>query len=176
MYQCDTGQFNCHNKYYGRRLDANSVKETLQHFLQNGCKLRVDLIDPIIEQLQSLSKTLSTLVTFRFYSSSLLIMYDGADWRKAATNPLPPQQMIDDSDDDASLDGDSSNSTVNPSKVDNENGTACGRPLVRMIDFAHATHHGFRGDRIEHDGPDHGYLFGLENLIKMFRQLKEEQS
>lgn len=42
-----------------------------------------------------------------------------------------------------------------------------------MIDFAHVTHEGFRGDKIVHDGPDHGYLFGLENLIQMFEDILE---
>jgi len=39
---------------------------------------------------------------------------------------------------------------------------------VRMIDFAHATHHGFLQDKTAHVGPDHGYLFGLKNLIHLF--------
>lgn len=41
-----------------------------------------------------------------------------------------------------------------------------------MIDFAHATHQGFLQDKTTHVGPDHGYIFGLQNLIHMFEELK----
>lgn len=37
---------------------------------------------------------------------------------------------------------------------------------VRMIDFAHATYKDSR-----YEGPDHGYIFGLENLIKIFQSI-----
>lgn len=45
---------------------------------------------------------------------------------------------------------------------------------VRMIDFAHTTHEGFRGDKIVHKGPDMGYILGLDNTIRMFQEIQEE--
>lgn len=44
---------------------------------------------------------------------------------------------------------------------------------VRMIDFAHSTFKGFRDDPTVHDGPDRGYVFGLESLINIMEQLRE---
>ena len=45
---------------------------------------------------------------------------------------------------------------------------------VRMIDFAHSTFKGFRDDQTVHDGPDRGYVFGLESLIKVLEAIREE--
>lgn len=45
---------------------------------------------------------------------------------------------------------------------------------VRMIDFAHSTFKGFRDDPTVHDGPDMGYVFGLESLINIMEQMREE--
>lgn len=42
---------------------------------------------------------------------------------------------------------------------------------VKMIDFAHTTHRGFTSDKIQHDGPDSDYVFGLKNLMKLFQEL-----
>lgn len=44
---------------------------------------------------------------------------------------------------------------------------------VRMIDFAHSTFKGFRGDTAVHDGPDQGYVFGLESLIQILESLRD---
>lgn len=45
---------------------------------------------------------------------------------------------------------------------------------VRMIDFAHSTFKGFRGDTAVHDGPDRGYVLGLESLIQILEGLQAE--
>ena len=46
-------------------------------------------------------------------------------------------------------------------------------PLVdmKMIDFAHTTNGGF-ADEITYEGPDDGYLFGLQNMITIFEEIK----
>jgi len=47
-------------------------------------------------------------------------------------------------------------------------------PLVdlRMIDFAHSTFKGFRGDTAVHEGPDRGYVMGLESLEHILEDLR----
>lgn len=45
---------------------------------------------------------------------------------------------------------------------------------VRMIDFAHSTFKGFRGDTAVHDGPDRGYVFGLESLVRILESLRDD--
>lgn len=41
---------------------------------------------------------------------------------------------------------------------------------VRMIDFAHSTHRGLK-DSTLHEGPDRGFLFGLDNFIAILNEL-----
>lgn len=48
------------------------------------------------------------------------------------------------------------------------------RVEVRMIDFAHSTFKGFRGDTAVHDGPDRGYVFGLESLVQILESLRDD--
>lgn len=50
------------------------------------------------------------------------------------------------------------------------------RVEVRMIDFAHSTFKGFRGDTAVHDGPDRGYVFGLESLVQILESLRDDNS
>lgn len=69
----------CKNKYYGRKVPVEGFKEALYQFLHNGIRLRTDALLPLIEKLQELKSVLSTLDTFRFYTSSLLLIYEGLD-------------------------------------------------------------------------------------------------
>ncbi|XP_071434739.1 inositol hexakisphosphate kinase 3 [Pithys albifrons albifrons] len=149
VYQADTGHFLCKDKYYGRRLSPEGFRQTLRQFLCTGNRLRTDLLEPIVLRLKALLSVIRKQSSYRFYSSSLLIIYDGQE-HKESTAPLDHHFPFP------------KTQGTNPSGVD-----------VRMIDFAHTTFRGSKSNPTAHDGPDHGYIFGLENLIKILQSLSE---
>ena len=85
----------CRNKYYGRKLDVEGFREALCQFLHNGNRLRTDAIIPLVEKLQELKAVLMNLDTYRFYTSSLLLIYEGLD----------PELNGDEEDDDDVVNG-----------------------------------------------------------------------
>ncbi|XP_013812968.2 inositol hexakisphosphate kinase 3 [Apteryx mantelli] len=156
VYQADTGQFLCKDKYYGRKLTPEGFRQTLHQFLCNGNHLRTDLLEPIILQLKALLSVIRKQSSYRFYSSSLLIIYDGLENKENAT-PL-----------DNHLQGHFQKTYCTMS-----HGTGHSKVDVRMIDFAHTTFKGSKCNHTTYDGPDHGYIFGLENLIKILQNISE---
>lgn len=193
----DTGHYLCRNKYYGRGLSIEGFRHALYQFMHNGTQLRRDLFEPILSKLRSLKAVLERQASYRFYSSSLLIIYEGKEpeaevWTKAEAlvkdkdtsqgllvsfHPQgPPQPMEAASGAQPPADlllppkelpvthpASDSQSCLQPPSVD-----------VRMIDFAHSTFKGFRDDQTVHDGPDRGYVFGLESLIKILEAIRDE--
>lgn len=92
VYQLNTGHYLCRNKYYGRGLSIEGFREALFQFLHNGKGLRQDLFEPILNKLRSLKAVLERQASYRFYSSSLLVIYEG-QVRKEADSfsiDLPP--------------------------------------------------------------------------------------
>ena len=140
VYQANTDKYIRFDKYEGRTLSVHGFKRNLIQYLYNGLSFRVDVIEPIIEKLEHLHQIIQSKSSYRFYGSSLLILYDG--------DMMMPTQSPD-----------SNKLNIN---VD-----------VRMIDFAHSTHCDYH-DSKKHIGPDKGYLFGLENLIKIFKEIKSD--
>ncbi|KAJ6667747.1 hypothetical protein lerEdw1_016068 [Lerista edwardsae] len=166
VYQLDTGHYLCRNKYYGRGLSIEGFRSALYQYLHNGVELRKDLFEPILAKLRSLKAVLERQASYRFYSSSLLIIYDGKDSRSETNIERRAETCLKQADgslpeglQDASM---TESLTVQP-KVD-----------VRMIDFAHSTFKGFRDDPTVHDGPDMGYVFGLESLVNIIEQMRDE--
>ncbi|BFY99392.1 hypothetical protein BsWGS_02432 [Bradybaena similaris] len=77
VYQVDASAYHSVDKYHGRTLNEVSFKSMLYDFLHNGTRFRSELIQPIVSRLSELIKCLEHLHSFRFYASSLLIIYDG---------------------------------------------------------------------------------------------------
>ncbi|KAM6454820.1 inositol hexakisphosphate kinase 3 isoform 1-T3 [Liasis olivaceus] len=146
VYQADTVQYICKDKYYGRKLSPDGFKQALCQFLHNGNRFRTDLVEPILFQLNSLLSVIKNQNSYRFFSSSLLINYEGLE--KTMPSNSGPQGHYQ------NIGCSASRGNSHP-KVD-----------VRMIDFAHTTYKDSR-----YEGPDLGYIFGLENLIKIIQSI-----
>jgi len=69
----------CKHKYEGRQLTDDGFKQTLWNFLHNGRRLRLDIAEIIIYKLEELRAIIINLDSVRFFTSSLLILYDGCE-------------------------------------------------------------------------------------------------
>ncbi len=67
----------CRNKYYGRSLNDDTFKTTMKEFFSTDGKLRSDVIKKVVGKVSGLVEVVANLETFRFYTSSLLVTYDG---------------------------------------------------------------------------------------------------
>ena len=139
-------------------------------FLYDGETMRTELLDPILNRLQELYKIIERQDTFRFYSSSLLIMYGGID-----NHPKPECSTSRGKSVQNSSEQDSDNSPCPNCTHSVDELTETGLVDVRMIDFAHSTHSGFQNDA-PHKGIDQGYLFGLQNLITIFEDIQKRSA
>lgn len=170
VYQSTSGQFICQNKYYGRKLTVAGFKESLELFLCDGEKMRLELISPILHRLRHLYKIIKQQDSFRFYSSSLLIMYGG----KAGLNDNSNDHDASADKDCVNSDQESESQSISKHLDVSAQDDNC-LVDVRMIDFAHSTHRGFQDDA-PHKGTDDGYLFGLQNLIGIFEGIQSRYS
>ena len=79
VYQVNLSRFICRNKYYGRKLTVDGFKQALCQFIHNGTALRTDLLPAMIARLSELRAVLQRQHSFRFFTSSLLVIYDGQE-------------------------------------------------------------------------------------------------
>nr|XP_040138420.1 inositol hexakisphosphate kinase 3 isoform X1 [Ictidomys tridecemlineatus]XP_040138421.1 inositol hexakisphosphate kinase 3 isoform X1 [Ictidomys tridecemlineatus] len=153
VYQADKKHFLCKDKYYGRKLSVEGFRQSLYQFLHNGNRLRTELLEPILHQLQALLSVIRSQSSYRFYSSSLLIIYDGQELPERTPGGLQPQEA--------------------PQKARGSAPGGLAKVDIRMIDFAHTTYKGSWDEQTTYDGPDPGYIFGLENLIGILQDIQE---
>lgn len=184
-------RFICYNKYYGRKLTPEGFRTSLKTFVSADNFKKYGLLDKLIAKLQQLRSVVIKLNTFRFYTSSLLLIYEGntcdclvggGSGEEATTtkhqNNHPEDVMAGDCealhDVEKMLD-------------------------VRLIDFAHSTHsqiNAANSNQVREEetttttnnattqssetptseGYDEGFVFGLDNLIKILTLFKADHS
>lgn len=128
VYQIDESRYKFTDKYRGRMLNVEGFRSSLNEFLNNGRYKRFEILPKLIERLESLHEKINSLLKYRFYSGSLLIVYDGLE--------------------------------------------NCDLIELRMIDFAHT----ILVDDSSTIEPDQDYLFGLQSLIDVFRNILTNQT
>ncbi|KAM4835760.1 inositol hexakisphosphate kinase 3 [Thomomys bottae] len=153
VYQTDKKHFLCKDKYYGRKLSVDGFRQALHQFLHDGTRLRIELLEPLLCRLHALLSVIRSQSSYRFYSSSLLLIYDGQEPAERTPGHMHPQEALQLAHRRAS---------EGLAKVD-----------IRMIDFAHTTYKGSWKEQTTYDGPDPGYIFGLENLIGILQDIQE---
>ncbi|XP_014258617.1 inositol hexakisphosphate kinase 1 isoform X2 [Cimex lectularius] len=78
VYQADTEKFVKKDKYWGRELDVEGFKGALYKFFHNGFSLNRLAIRKVITRLEKLRQAIEKQSSYRFYSCSLLITYEGS--------------------------------------------------------------------------------------------------
>ena len=77
MYDAQHDKFVFQDKYYGRNVKPHEFTSVLESFFHNGYQVLVHHIPPLVEKLHCLARHACKLVGYRFYASSLLLIYDG---------------------------------------------------------------------------------------------------
>ena len=130
------------------------------------------MINSILGEICRIKKSLLDLEEYRFYSSSILIIYEG---------------LIEDEKRESYNFSDAENSTdcdifemeaAEPTNFDvakyrKKELSGC-TVKMKMIDFANASFPSMDLDQSMHEGPDRGFLMGLDNLYEILESLLEE--
>ncbi|XP_076824124.1 inositol hexakisphosphate kinase 1-like isoform X2 [Clavelina lepadiformis] len=254
VYHRDSGKFLCRDKYFGRTLDKTGLRNVLHQFFFDGRRTRRELLTPVLKRLRSIRDSLRRLPSYRFYSSSLLVMYDGDSHNTVdvSVKNMPTDNSLDevlasncsrledhcvpvcvescreseskcknvvdaevrpssnwesciqpssscDNCEPVALETSSHKSPAISAAAESEQqnekcststssdpsarqpmsqGQTDTNPVtvdIRMIDFAKATNNQIDSSFI-HDGPDHGYIFGLTNLIKILKEISKNKN
>ncbi|TIB16413.1 hypothetical protein E3P89_00317 [Wallemia ichthyophaga] len=77
VYNVRKNEYTFQDKYYGRGVQVGNFTEALTAFLDNGEVVLVHHIPDILRKLYRLGRIISQLNGYRFYASSLLFLYDG---------------------------------------------------------------------------------------------------
>ncbi|KAJ8370693.1 hypothetical protein SKAU_G00107210 [Synaphobranchus kaupii] len=187
VYQSDSGQLMFMNKYQGRKLTLAGFKEALFQFFHDGSRLRRELLSPVLRRLRDMQAALESCESYRFYSSSLLIIYDGQPRRtrrpchRGGEEGEEDELSEEDEEEEGQgfpLGGAAAGGGVGGVGVTGRSSLGEGSPSVdvRMIDFAHTTCRHYGEDSVVHEGQDSGYIFGLQNLITIISELEDHSA
>lgn len=96
VYEPGSGKYRHFNKYEGRKITEENIKDAIAQYFWNGKEYRVDALAKLAETLRRLIEVVqSDAMTchYRFYATSLLLLYEG-DTRGSSDTPVD-LKMID---------------------------------------------------------------------------------
>jgi inositol-hexakisphosphate kinase len=181
------------DKYYGRDLKAGpEFQAALKRFFFDGVGYSAALrfIPTILEKLTRMERMIRNLPGYRFYASSLLILYDrGAGENSPSTSP-PPETVMSPNKSLTRADSGPAPSSKSPSKgpaVGGKQPSSRSAPIkIKIVDFANCVT-AEDIDRLERanvppahpDDVDRGYLRGLRSLrmyfLRVWKELGDEE-
>ncbi|XP_061421336.1 inositol polyphosphate multikinase isoform X1 [Lethenteron reissneri] len=77
VYQPETNTDVVYDKFFGRSLETDNLKEGISKFFHNGHCLRLDALEGVIQRLENIYTWFQQQRIWNFYSSSLLMVYEG---------------------------------------------------------------------------------------------------
>lgn len=165
VYHVDCGKCFYMNNTDGRKLSEQGFEEALRMFFDNGEIFRCELICCFIQKLKAVLDVMEKdLCSYRFYNSSLLLVYEGEGARYSRIGKM--DCFMNPSDNHSTLDGSLEQCTCECTSEQMD---------IRMIDFAHVSRDDSHADKSSCDTcPDKGYIFGLKSLIRILRKIQED--
>lgn len=167
VYLVDYEDFLCKNKNEGSQLNEGGFEEALTSFFYNGRTFRCELIDCFLKKLESFLEVMEKdLISYRFYNSSLLLVYEGEISRSnIETSKGCTWRTCDIRSSSGEKTAEQCTCTAN----------GLDQMDMRMIDFAHVSHDDTTTENSScASGPDKGYIFGLKSLIRILRKIQVE--
>lgn len=159
VWNVKTQSYIFEDKYYGRDLKAGKeFQDALMRFFWDGVCYRsaVRHIPTILEKIGALERIIRTLPGYRFYASSLLMLYDQGE------HQLQERMMVEQKGLDVVREG--WESDIKLKIVDFANCVTAEDPLPE----------GARCPPSHPDGVDRGYLRGLRSLRMYFQSIWKE--
>jgi len=86
VFNPHTKQYLIKDKFFGRSLEPSTVMHGLGLFFYNGSTLYKEIISDVVNQLYGLLMVMNTQVDYKFYCTSLLIIYN-APCKASTTDP-----------------------------------------------------------------------------------------
>ena len=179
MFNACKKEFVYHSKYWGRSLEEGEFYQALRDFIHNGKSYVTEVIPGLVAMLKQLREIIWQMDSYRFFSSSLLVVYDGSEH---VHNGHVVTNGCTGTEDHSLL------RTQPCATALSSSGKSC-YPLsvadlkeirrhvdIRMIDFARTTHRGLAGEAIHYSGADENYVLGLTTLISAFEDMLKQFS
>lgn len=170
VYKPCLDQYMFQDKYYGRKVKTLEFPNVLASFLHDGQRLLVYHIPSMLRKLYRLASLVRQLRRYRFYASSLLLIYDGdQDVQQAyeeclhpsgsmslqknsapnASSSTPTTTTLSESLSEGPFQGQSA-ADLHSQRKSLAKKKRAGQVTIRLIDFAHCT----TGDDYKRDDKD----------------------